>query len=70
MPDPATPVSGTPVIAVWPCEHGNVLVEPGPARPGYRCHECGATARTYVAADEVPMGGQIVTELLKEGRTP
>lgn len=41
------------VIAVWPCEHGNVLVEPGPALRGYACSQCGATASTYILIDEV-----------------
>lgn len=39
-------------IAVWPCDHGNVLVESGPAKPGYTCHECGAVATTYVPLRE------------------
>lgn len=36
------------VVAVWPCEHGGIVVEPGPAMPGYACSTCGATAATYV----------------------
>lgn len=42
------PPSQPDVLAVWPCEHGNTLVEPGPALRNYRCHECGETATTYV----------------------
>jgi hypothetical protein len=45
------------VIAVWPCDHGNVRVEPGPAVKSYPCHECGATASTYVLRD-APTCGQ------------
>jgi hypothetical protein len=48
-----TPNDAPAVIAVWPCTHGDVLVEPGKALPGYRCYECGATARTYVAVDHL-----------------
>lgn len=39
------------IVAVWPCDHGGVHVEPGPAMPGYGCSQCGATASTYVAVD-------------------
>jgi hypothetical protein len=34
------------LIAVWPCDHGGVMVEPGRAKPGYQCSVCGETART------------------------
>ena len=54
------PESGSSrVIAVWPCDHGGVIVEPGKARPGYECHRCGATARTYVAVDAHAMDAMV-----------
>jgi hypothetical protein len=65
MPEPSyfrEPLLANSVIAVWPCDHGNVQVEPGPARPGYRCHECGATATTYVSVDAIRSGRVVADE--------
>jgi ABC-type ATPase with predicted acetyltransferase domain len=58
--------SGTSdVVAVWPCDHGNVLVESGKAKPGYQCHECGAVAETYVKAQTL-LGATTADRLLDE----
>jgi hypothetical protein len=39
---------GLEVITVWPCDHGNVLVEHVAVPLGATCHQCGAHPRHFV----------------------
>lgn len=40
-------------IVVWPCEHGDVLIEPAPVPAHHQCADCGAKPIEYVRADLV-----------------
>lgn len=40
-------------IVVWPCERGDVLIEPAPVPAHHQCHDCGAKPVEYVRMDAV-----------------